>query len=327
MKLLKLKYKLIAIILAVTFISLFIYVGYVTLENVQRLRSEMKDNIMTIARVTGQNVVPELSFFDRDAAQETLGHLSTIPIIENAVLYNETGELYAQYNAPGAAAIENRPLKYGSQLEDGYFIHYEKIIFAGKWYGNILLKVSTDQLNEKIWESIIEVLVFMVFLSIVIFLLSWRLQRYISDPILLLADSFKEVSKKRDYSLQVEKTSQDEIGTLYDGFNEMMDQIQMHQQELREHKGNLENLVSRRTEEIRKKNIQLTRAKEMAENANRLKSEFLANMSHEIRTPMNAILGFTNILLEDEIDSEKQYFLETVKKSGENLLKLINDIL
>jgi len=73
---------------------------------------------------------------------------------------------------------------------------------------------------------------------------------------------------------------------------------------------------------------ELRLAKEKAEESDRLKSSFLANMSHEIRTPMNAILGFTDLLLDSKITKEEQYdYLKLVKKSGENLLTLINDII
>lgn len=73
---------------------------------------------------------------------------------------------------------------------------------------------------------------------------------------------------------------------------------------------------------------ELQNAKTKAEESDRLKSSFLANMSHEIRTPMNAILGFTDLLIFSDLSpSEKHEYLNLVKKSGENLLALINDII
>src|SRR6185312_14961118 len=69
------------------------------------------------------------------------------------------------------------------------------------------------------------------------------------------------------------------------------------------------------------------KAKEVAEQANLLKDRFLANMSHEIRTPMNAIIGYTDLLLKRNLPTKENEFVETIKNSGENLLRIVNDIL
>ncbi|HYG40212.1 MAG TPA: response regulator [Cytophagales bacterium] len=72
---------------------------------------------------------------------------------------------------------------------------------------------------------------------------------------------------------------------------------------------------------------ELIEAKRVAEDSMKVKQQFLANMSHEIRTPMNAIIGFTRILLKDDLPDEMKRYLEAIHFSSENLLVIINDIL
>ena len=98
---------------------------------------------------------------------------------------------------------------------------------------------------------------------------------------------------------------------------------------------NLEKRVLSRTQNLRTEIEEhkitawaLTKAKEKAEESDKLKSSFLANLSHEIRTPMNAILGFSNLLSDENIAKDKkQHFITIIQKSGNKLLLIINDII
>ncbi len=85
--------------------------------------------------------------------------------------------------------------------------------------------------------------------------------------------------------------------------------------------------VARDITERQQTALDLHKARDEAEAANRAKSEFLANMSHEIRTPLNGILGVASILHDMEMTSQQQEYVDIIKRSGDSLLTVINDIL
>ena len=89
----------------------------------------------------------------------------------------------------------------------------------------------------------------------------------------------------------------------------------------------LEHLVEQRTQQLQEANKGLSIALREAEKADKAKSEFLANMSHEIRTPMNSIIGFGDILADEELTDEQKRCVNAIRDSGKHLLKIINDIL
>jgi signal transduction histidine kinase/ActR/RegA family two-component response regulator len=86
-------------------------------------------------------------------------------------------------------------------------------------------------------------------------------------------------------------------------------------------------LIGRNWKRAKRNELELIRAKNMAEDAANAKQQFLSNMSHEIRTPLNAIIGMTYLLLQENPTAEQKTNLNTLKFSGENLLAIINDIL
>jgi hypothetical protein len=124
------------------------------------------------------------------------------------------------------------------------------------------------------------------------------------------------------YNIALKSDEGEVLGTASIGVN--ITESKKHEKMLEEKNAEIE----AQNKEYKKINQELRQAKEHAEQSDRLKSAFLANMSHEIRTPMNSILGFSDLLKESKLSSEKQdQYIAVIEHSGKRMLNIINDIL
>lgn len=293
-------------------------------------------DLMTQAEIIGYNSAGAMEFKDVSAATATLSALTAKEDVVTAGLYGRDSKMFAHYSRNNNVIpllLPAHSQDKGYRFEAGYLQVFHDVTLNGERLGTLFLQSDMRQwsLRAKRYAGIL--CIFVLISGLFALLVSSRLQRLISRPILHLEDTMRMVSANRNYGVRATKSYGDEIGRLIDGFNTMLSEIQQRDtalrganEELKARTGELEKeiLYRKQTQE------ELLKAKHIAEEASRAKSTFLANMSHELRTPLNAIIGYSEMLEEETRElgkSDSVQDLRKIQSAGKHLLSLINDVL
>jgi len=233
--------KLMTILLSITGTALTLTcLAFIAYEYVS-FRHLATNNLRTLGRIIATNSTAALAFDNRDDAGEVLAALKAEPRVVAAGLYDSHGALFARY-PPGSAA-NTLPMVLG---QDGYrfdasgLIGQEPVRETGNQrLGTLYLRFELQALHEQLalYSLIAAAMTGLAFF--VAYLLSRVLQEQISGPVQMLADAARAVSQQSDYSVRARKFARDELGSLTDAFNQMLEQIQLQDRGLRQSEGRL----------------------------------------------------------------------------------------
>lgn len=321
-------------LLMVVVVSLVVVLLCITfmINDVRTFKASMADEHSALADVLGANSAAALDFQDPLTGENVLSSLRLEPTVVFACTYDAEGTVFASYQAEGGGRqAPPLPDTIGVQyFEDGHFHVFREIVQEENSVGAIYLCSSMDELDRHLRHNAFILTVVLVASVLMVLLLASRLQRVISRPILRLVEAAETVSTMADYSIRVEKHGHDELGTLCDGFNEMLTQIQKRDAEVERYRDHLEELVRERTADLEVRSQELARAISDLERSNKDLDDFAYIASHDLKEPLRGISNYATFLNEDyadKIDDEGQDKLRTLTRLCQRLETLIDSLL
>ena len=213
-----------------------------------------------------------------------------------------------------------------SDYQLNYPHSFPEIIDPKDVVGWAIIEFTQDNLKQAQYSVVKNTVTLAAILFLVSALMILRISRILTVPIVKLADAANEI-EKGNLDIEVELESKGELLTLERNINNMAESLRKSREELQEKVDQATSDLLSSIQVVERQNKELTEARQQALLASKVKSEFLANMSHEIRTPMNGILGFVNLMNKTRLTEEQSDYIDTIKKSANNLLSIINDIL
>lgn len=274
-------------------------------------RLNITQKLSVLGKVIATNSTAALAFDDHDNASEILLALKAEPRIIAAALYDTTGALFSKY--PANLAMNELPVSLsppnGFHFRGVYVEGFQVVTEGDRRLGTLYLKSNLEGMYKRLGLLGITIMVTIAICLLVAYILSKLLQKSISIPILSLSKTAEIISVNKDYSVRAIKYGTDEMGSLTDSFNDMLQQIEQLNAEL-------ERKVIARTEELQTVNKEL--------------EAFSYSVSHDLRTPLRAINGFAKMLNEEyssAFDNEARRLFGRIEENAKKMGTLIDDLL
>src|SRR6266576_2118459 len=214
-----------------------------TLYDQATFRRQKAQDLIASAQMIGSNSTAALSFHDTRLAREVLNALQAKEHVVSACIYDSDGTVFAKYSRslthvdfppPPAARGE------GPTIVARHMVLFQDIVLHGDSIGTIYIEADLGDLNDRLLRFVMIDFVVLLGSLTVVFVLSSRLQRVISEPIRELAETAATFSAHENYSMRATKRSNDEIGVLVNQFNGMLDRLQQRDVSLQQARDGLE---------------------------------------------------------------------------------------
>ncbi|HEY9105193.1 MAG TPA: response regulator [Roseateles sp.] len=322
-----LRTRLLLLVLAVNACTLLLASAAFFYHDMVENRDRSARELTTLANMLGQGSVTALEFDDRKVAGENLEQLRGDPNINAAALYGADGRLFARYVSPHAVgALPEVPPAAGVQVLSDRLTVLTTVSGTNGRLGSVYVDGRYDAAQ---WLRDYLLIFGLVLAASLVFglLVSSRLQRRITRPMLAIGEVAQQVMQRRDFGLRAPKTTDDEVGRLAESFNGMLQTLEHEIAERSAAETNVRTLNAELEQRVEQRTAELEVRTREAEAASRAKADFLANMSHEIRTPMNAVLGLAYLLANKPLEPDALDLVRKIRNAGRSLQTIINDIL
>lgn len=285
-------------------------------------RANLIQNLFAAAQIAGTNSVTALMFDDPQAAETTLSGLRNSPDVLSAAIADQDGNVFAEYRRPDVKqALEPLPMNSHSAREQwtrgSQVLVAYRIEFSGNTEGTVYILAQFHELGRRLRQYGLIVLVIFLLSTGAAVLATTVFRRLVAQPITALASTARVISREKDFSLRAVTTAnEDEIATLVEAFNDMLQEIQIRDKALLDARESLEKRVQERTAELRAANKEL--------------EAFSYSVAHDLRGPLDVVSGMTYVMQKtflDRLGPEGIEMLETVQRSAKSMAGLIDDLL
>jgi signal transduction histidine kinase/CheY-like chemotaxis protein len=316
--------KLLLLTLASSATALALASGGFLAWDITQFRRDLVQDLDAQAAIVADNSAAPLAFRDERTATETLAVMRLRPRVSVACLYDAQGQPFASY---ARTPREGCPAVQEAQEGNGWssYAVVRNVMLTRDRVGTLYIERDLADVYDRLRAAGIAASVLLLIAVGAALLVARRIEHTIAAPLLALADTARAVSTGEDDSrIRAPAAAGDEIGSVVDAFNAMLDRIDERSRQLSKTNAELEREVVER----RRVEAERTAALERERDANRLKDEFLATLSHELRTPLGAVLGWARVLRTTRVNEDtRQRALEVIERNAHAQAHLIEDLL